>query len=307
MAFVARSALAAAVSEAGGLGVLAAAHCTPADLRAEIRRVRDLTDRPFGVDILFATVHGEGREVEQFTDDVRGWIDVSLDERVPVIVAGLGSPGPLVADAHRLGIAVMALCGNVKQARAHTRSGVDLVIAQGHEAGGHTGRVASMILIPAIVDAVAPVPVVAAGGIADGRGLVAALALGAVGVWMGTRFIATEEAYAHANYKDKIVAIDEEGTVVSRASSGKPCRLIRNNFTRRWEGREGEIEVFPVQFERVGKPAAIQAREQGDVENGSAACGQSAGLIRDVRPAREILETVIGEAEAALSRLGTRG
>jgi enoyl-[acyl-carrier protein] reductase II len=201
----------------------------------------------------------------------------------------------------------MALCGNVKQARAHTRSGVDLVIAQGHEAGGHTGRVASMILIPAIVDAVAPVPVVAAGGIADGRGLVAALALGAVGVWMGTRFIATEEAYAHANYKDKIVAIDEEGTVVSRASSGKPCRLIRNNFTRRWEGREGEIEVFPVQFERVGKPAAIQAREQGDVENGSAACGQSAGLIRDVRPAREILETVIGEAEAALSRLGTRG
>jgi enoyl-[acyl-carrier protein] reductase II len=124
---------------------------------------------------------------------------------------------------------------------------------------------------------------------------------------MGTRFIATEEAYAHANYKDKIVAIDEEGTVVSRASSGKPCRLIRNNFTRRWEGREGEIEVFPVQFERVGKPAAIQAREQGDVENGSAACGQSAGLIRDVRPAREILETVIGEAEAALSRLGTRG
>jgi enoyl-[acyl-carrier protein] reductase II len=116
------------------------------------------------------------------------------------------------------------------------------------------------------------------------------------------RFIATE-AYAHANYKDKIVAIDEEGTVVSRASSGKPCRLIRNNFTRSWEGREAEIQPFPVQFERVGKPSAIRAREQGDVENGSAACGQSAGLIRDVRPAGEIVKALVTEAEAALLRL----
>ena len=306
MAFVARSALVAAVSEAGGLGVLAAAHCTPAELRAEIRKVRDLTDRPFGVDILFATVRGAGAEVEQFTDSVRGWVDVSLDERVPVIVAGLGSPGPLTAEAHRLGIKVMALCGNVKQARDHARSGVDVVIAQGHEAGGHTGRVTGMVLVPAVVDAVAPVPVLAAGGIADGRGLVAALALGAVGVWMGTRFIATREAYAHANYKDKIVAIDEEGTVVSRASSGKPCRLIRNNFTRSWEGREAEIQPFPVQFERVGKPSAIRAREQGDVENGSAACGQSAGLIRDVRPAGEIVKALVTEAEAALLRLDVK-
>ena len=167
MAFVARSALVAAVSEAGGLGVLAAAHCTPAELRAEIRRVRDLTDRPFGVDILFATVRGAGAEVEQFTDSVRGWVDVSLDERVPVIVAGLGSPGPLTAEAHRLGIKVMALCGNVKQARDHARSGVDVVIAQGHEAGGHTGRVTGMVLVPAVVDAVAPVPVLAAGGIVE--------------------------------------------------------------------------------------------------------------------------------------------
>src|SRR5262245_18059129 len=303
MAFVARSALAASVSEAGGLGVLAAAHCTPAELRAEIRRVRDLTDRPFGVDILFATVRGAGAEVEQFTDSVRGWVNVSLDERVPVIVAGLGSPGPLIAEAHRLGIKVMALCGNVKQARDHARTGVDAIIAQGHEAGGHTGRVAGMVLVPAVVDAVAPVPVVAAGGIADGRGLVAALALGAVGVWMGTRFIATQEAYAHANYKDKIVAIDEEGTVVSRASSGKPCRLIRNNFTRHWEGRESEIEPFPVQFERVGKPSSVQAREQGDIENGSAACGQSAGLVRDVRAAGDVVKALVSEAEAALARL----
>ena len=303
MAFVARSGLAAAVSQAGGLGVLAAAHGSPAELRAEIRRVRERTDRPFGVDILFATVKTSGTETDRFTDDVRGWVDVTLEERVPVLVAGLGSPGSVTEDAHRLGIKVMVLCGNVKQARVLVASGVDVVIAQGHEAGGHTGRVAGLVLLPAVVDAVAPVPVVAAGGIADGRGLAAALALGAVGVWMGTRFIASPEAHCHENYRKKVVAIDEEGTVVTRAVSGKPNRQIRNAFTREWEKREAEIQPFPVQFERVGKAAAIRAREDGDIENGSAACGQSAGLIHDVRPAGELIATLVDEASAVLARL----
>ncbi|MBI2205714.1 MAG: nitronate monooxygenase [Candidatus Rokubacteria bacterium] len=303
MAFVARSRLAAAVSEAGGLGVLAAAHASPAELRAEIRRVRDLTDKPFGVDILFATIRAAGSEVERHSDDVRGWTDVALDERVPVIIAGLGNPGPATAEAHRLGIKVMALCGNVKQARAHVANGVDVVIAQGHEAGGHTGRVGGLVLIPAVVEAVAPRPVIAAGGIADGRGLVAALALGADGVWLGTRFIATVEGHGHDNYKQKIVAIDDEGTVISRGSTGKTCRLIRNNFTREWEKRTGEIQPFPIQFERVGKPAAIRAREEGDVENGAAACGQSSALIHDVRPVRDVIEGMVAEAERVLERL----
>jgi enoyl-[acyl-carrier protein] reductase II len=303
MGYVARSELAAAVSQAGGLGVLAAAHNTPAELRAEIRRVREKTDRPFGVDVLFATIRAAGEEADRFTDAVKGWIDVTLDERVPVLIAGLGNPGPVTAEAHRLGIKVMALCGNVKQARDHAANGVDVVIAQGHEAGGHTGRVAGLVLIPAIVDAVAPTPVVAAGGIADGRGLVAALALGAVGIWIGTRFIATPEAHAHENYKRKVVAIDEEGTVVTRASSGKPCRLIRNNFTREWEKREQEIQPFPIQLQRVGWPAVIQAREHGDIENGSAACGQSAGLIRELRAAGAVIESLVAEAEAVRRRL----
>jgi len=197
MGWVARSSLAAAVSTAGGLGVIAAAHGTPEHLRDEIRRVRDLTDKPFGVDVLFATIRAAGDEVEQFTDQVKGWVDVTLEERAPVLVAGLGNPGPVTAQDHKLGMKVMALCGNVKQARDHARNGVDVVIAQGHEAGGHTGRIGGMVLIPAVVDAVSPTPVVAAGGIADGRGVAAALALGAVGVWMGTRFIATHEAYGH--------------------------------------------------------------------------------------------------------------
>jgi len=303
MGYVARSSLAAAVSAAGGLGVVAAAHSTPAELRGEIRRVRDLTDRPFGVDILFAAVRATGEEAERFTDRVKAWVDVTLEERVPVLIAGLGNPGPVTAEAHRLGITVMALCGNVKQARDHAANGVDVVIAQGHEAGGHTGRIGGLVLVAAVADALAPRPVLAAGGIADGRGLVAALALGAQGAWIGTRFIATPEAHAHDNYKRKIVAIDEEGTVVTRAASGKPCRLIRNRFTQSWEGREAEIQPFPVQGERVGHPAALLAREQGDVENGNAPCGQTAGLIREIRPAGEVIGAIVEEAEAVLARL----
>ena len=303
MAFVARSRLAAAVSEAGGLGVLAAAHASPAELRAEIRRVRDTTDKPFGVDILFATIRAAGAEVEHHTDDVKGWTEVALDERVPVLIAGLGNPGPYTAHAHTLGIKVMALCGNVKQARDHAANGVDVIIAQGHEAGGHTGRVGGLVLVPAVIEAVAPRPVIAAGGIADGRGLVAALALGAEGVWLGTRFIATVEGHGHDNYKKKIVEIDEEGTVISKGSSGKPCRLIRNNFTREWEKRAAEIQPFPIQFERVGKPAAIRAREQGDVENGGAACGQSSALIHGVVSVREVIDGMVEEAGRVMARL----
>jgi enoyl-[acyl-carrier protein] reductase II len=303
MGYVARSALAAAVSGAGGLGMVAAANLTPAELRQEIRRVRDLTDRPFGVDILFATVRVAGQEAERFTDAVRAWVDVTLQERVPVLAAGLGNPGPVTADAHRLGMKVMALCGNVKQARDHVANGVDVVVAQGHEAGGHTGRIAGLVLVPAVADAVAPTPVVAAGGIADGRGFAAALALGAVGVWLGSRFIATPEAYCHDRYKKRVLEIDEEGTVVTRAATGKPCRLIRNAFTRSWEGREREIQPFPIQGERVGRAAALLAREQGDLDNGNAPCGQSAGLIRDIRPAGEVVRDLVTQARAVLARL----
>src|SRR5262249_25901838 len=141
MGWVARSSLAAAVSAAGGLGGIAAAHRSPRHLREEIRRVRDQSDRPVGVDVLFATIRAAGDEVEQFTDQVKGWVDVTLEERVPVLVAGLGSPGPVTAEAHRLGMKVMALCGNVKQARDHAQNGVDVVSAQGHEAGGPPGRI----------------------------------------------------------------------------------------------------------------------------------------------------------------------
>ena len=193
----------------------------------------------------------------------------------------------------------MSLCGNIKQARKLEASGVDVIIAQGHEAGGHTGRIGTLTLVPQIVDAVG-VPVLAAGGIADGRGLVAALALGAEGIWMGTRFVASVEAYAHVNYKNKIVEIDEEGTTITRCHSGKPCRLIRNRFTDSWVGRDSEILPFPLQSMRVGFKLAEQARYEGKVEEGGLACGQSAGLIDSIKSAGQIVQDVMAEAAQAL-------
>ena len=303
MGLIARGELAAAVSEAGGLGVIGAGHLTLDELRAEIRLVKSRTNRPFGVDILFAQVPtATDATTVQYTAEIQGQIEIVLDERVPVLIAGLGNPLGAIADAHALGMTVMSVVGNVKQARRVVASGVDAVIAQGHEAGGHTGRIGSVVLVPAVVDAV-DVPVVAAGGFGDGRGLVAALALGAAGVWMGTRFIASAEATAHANYKQKVAEVDEEGTVVTLAHSGKPCRMLRNEFTEYWEDHRAEIHPYPVQFLEVGRPASVRARLEGDVEHGSAPAGQVAGLIREVKSAGQIVRDVMAEAREVLGRL----
>ncbi len=248
MGFVAHAELAAAVSNAGGLGCIGAGTMNDRELREQIRRCRAMTDRPFAVDLLFAEIKADKTEshVVKYAGNVQRLIDVTFEERVPVIASGLGNPAGIIERAHREGVVVMSLCGNVKQARRLEASGIDVIIAQGHEADGHTGRIGTMTLVPQIVDAVR-VPVLAAGGIADGRGLLAAIALGAQGIWMGTRFVASVECYAHVNYKNKIVEIDEEGTTITRCHSGKPCRLVRNKFTDSWVGREAEIEPFPIQ------------------------------------------------------------
>jgi len=215
--------LVAAVSNAGGLGVIGAAMLDPRSLRQEIRKVRDLTDKPFGVDLLLARDWpGQGEMIE-----------VICEERVPVFASGLGNPAPYVEKLHQAGVTVMAVVGNVRHARRVAEGGVAFVIAQGTEGGGHTGRIATMALVPQVVDAVRPTPVLAAGGIADGRGLVAALALGACGVWVGTRFVATREALAHDNYKRKILEASEEATVVTRCFTGKDCRVIKNRYLAR--------------------------------------------------------------------------
>ena len=301
MGFVAHAELAAAVSNAGGLGCIGSGSMGAHELKEQIQRCRDLTDRPFGVDILFAEIKADKSDstVVRYNSNVQKLIDITFEANVPVIVSGLGNPAGIIPQAHRAGVVVMSLCGNVKQARRLEASGVDVIIAQGHEAGGHTGRVGTMALVPEVADAVR-VPVLAAGGIADGRGLIAAIALGAQGVWMGSRFVASIEAFAHSNYKNKIVEIDEEGTTITRCHSGKPCRLIRNKFTDSWVGREAEIKPFPIQSINYGFPLAEKARYEGKIEEGGMACGQSAGLIDSIKPAAQIVREVMDEARAVL-------
>jgi enoyl-[acyl-carrier protein] reductase II len=187
----------------------------------------------------------------------------------------------------------------VRQAQRCARSGVDVIVAQGHEAGGHTGRVPTFVLVPLVADAVAPIPVVAAGGVGDGRGLAAALMLGAQGVLVGTRFIATEEAACHERYKAKVEEIDEEGTLVTRSYTGKPCRVIRNRHTEEWTRREAEIQPFPLQLLAVGERAGA-AIASGDMEHGLAPAGQVAAMIHDRPAAAEIVARLVAEAEVSL-------
>ncbi len=310
MGYVARGELAAAVSEAGGLGMIGAASLNAAGLRDEIRKVKDLTDRPFGVDILFATVGRPALDDETvaFTRDVREQIDVVFEQGVPVLASGLGDPGPVVPIAHEQGMKVMALVGNTRSAARVAASGVDVIVAQGYDGGGHTGRIGTLSLLPAVLDTV-DVPVVAAGGIGDGRGIAAVLAMGAVGVWMGTRFVASEEAYAHENYKQRIVEIDDEGTTVTRCFSGKPCRVIKNDTTQAWESRDLQDQIvrFPRQMrvisEWLGEDPYIAARRKGRIDKGAMAAGQSSALIHDLMPAAKIIARLMAETERALTAL----
>ncbi|MCZ6533698.1 MAG: nitronate monooxygenase [SAR324 cluster bacterium] len=298
---VAMARLASAVSEAGGLGVIGSAFMSPEDLREQIRLVKDHTSAPFGVDILFARTPGSDAASTGYTRQVQDHIEVVFEEGVPVLVSGLGNPVEVVPRAHDAGMTVLSLVGNVRQAKRLAGDGVDFIIASGSDGGGHVGRVGTAALVPAVVDAL-QVPVLAAGGLADGRGLVAALAFGACGVWMGTRFISTVEARGHDNYKQKIVEIDDEGTVISRANSGKPVRMIRNRFTESWEGREADILPFPQQMIEVGQPASVAGRIEGDVENGVLPAGQSSALIHEIKPAGQVVRDIVAEARAVFAR-----
>lgn len=312
MGWVARAELAGAVSAAGGLGVIGAgSSMAPEELAADIRRVREITDKPFGVDILFATItpsasggasERDAAQVVRYTDHVQNMVDVVLEQGVPVLISGLGSPAGVVSAAHERGIYIMSVVGAVRHALKAVGDGVDAVIASGMDGGGHVGQVGTATLIPAVVDAV-DVPVLAGGGLADGRGLAAALALGAQGAWMGTRFIATPESVSHTNFKQRIADTDVSGTTVTRAHSGKPCRLISNDFTRSWEGRERDIKPFPLQILEVGHPASERGRLEGMVDEGVLPAGQSCGMIHEVESAGDIVRRVVNEATQAMARM----
>jgi enoyl-[acyl-carrier protein] reductase II len=295
MGGVSMSALVAAVSNAGGLGVIGAATLDPDGLREEIRKTRALTDKPFAVDLL-----------APIPDHIRPHMRVIFEEKVRIFVAGLAVPHEFIAEMHEHGMKVVVMCGKVRHAIKAEQAGADVVAAQGTEAGGHTGEIGTLALVPQTVDAVS-IPVLAAGGIADGRGVAAALALGAKGVIVGTRFIASEEAAAAPAYRRALVAGNDDSTVRTRCYTGKPARAIRNAYTSDWEGRPQEIQPFPMQImESVQRGVMDYSGRRGDADPDRTfmPAGQGLGLIHDVRPAAEIFRELVREAEHAIARLG---
>jgi NAD(P)H-dependent flavin oxidoreductase YrpB (nitropropane dioxygenase family) len=228
-------------------------------------------------------------------------IQVCIEERVPLFCAGLGNPGFMVEEAHAAGMKVLGITGNSKNARRMSASGVDLIVAQGHEGGGHTGRIGTMALLPQAIDAAAPVPVLAAGGIGDGRGVAAALAMGCVGVWVGTRFLATDEGGALDTNKQKIVQSTDEDTRVSTAYTGKTLRASLNEYHRLWD--ESGLEPLPFPTQIVISSALLWSFvEANKIDYVGGLAGQVSGLIHDIRPAREVLESMVEETVDILTR-----
>lgn len=291
MAWIATAELAAAVSNGGGLGIVAAGGWPAEWVRREIRRTRELTDRPFGLNIMLMSPHAA---------DI---VDLAIDEKVPVVMTGAGNPGPLIPRFNDAGIHVIPVVASVALARRLERAGAAAVIAEGMESGGHIGEITTMVLVPQVADAVS-IPVIAAGGIADGRGLVAALALGAQGVQMGTRFACTTECIAHPNYKERVLQARDRCTVTTGHTLGHPVRALENSFTRRF--LELERQNLPKEeVEKFGVGALRRGLIEGDMENGSLMAGQVAGMIRDVRPAAEIIAGIMAQAEAIIGALGS--
>jgi enoyl-[acyl-carrier protein] reductase II len=288
----------AAVSDAGGFGCLGASVMGHAEMVDEIARTAELTDRPFGVDLLTAA-----------PQDMEAKVRAIADGGATVFVAGLGVPREVIELCHELGLLVVNMCGKVAHAVAAVEAGCDIVVAQGTEAGGHTGQVATMALVPQVVDAVGHlVPVVAAGGIVDGRGLVASLSLGAAGIWVGTRFIASPEARAVPGYKDRILAGADDGTVITRAYTGKTCRVLRTEYAREFDAAGGVAEPFPGQVLKSMNDGANHLggdeRTEGvDPDREFMPAGQGIGAIETLVPAGDMVRQFVAEAEQVLDRV----
>jgi enoyl-[acyl-carrier protein] reductase II len=291
MAWVATAELSAAVSEAGGLGILGGGNAPPDYVRDQIHQTRQLTDKPFGVSISLLSL---------YVDEV---VDLCIEQTVPVMTTGAGNPGPLIPRLKGAGIKVIPVVASVALARRVERMGADAIVAEGMESGGHIGDVATLPLIPQVVDAV-DIPVIAAGGIGDGRGLVAALALGAAGVQMGTRFICTTECIAHDNYKQALVRARDRSTTTTGHSIGHPVRGLRNPVTREFQELEksGITEEEIIEF---GTGKLRLAVEEGDVKQGAVMTGQICGLIYDIRPVRELIESMVAQAQEVIEQLNS--
>lgn len=286
MAWVAESHLASAVSKAGGLGLIAAASAPAEWVREQIREVRKHTNCPFGVNIMMISPNAD--EVAK----------IVVEEKVPVVTTGAGTPEKYMAMWKEAGIKVIPVVASVAMAKRMERCGADAIVAEGTEAGGHIGENTTMVLVPQIADAV-QIPVIAAGGIADGRGMAAAFMLGAEGVQMGTRFVATNEAEVHENYKQCIIRAKDIDSRVTGRATGHPVRALRNKMTTEYIRLEKEGASFE-ELEHLTLGSLRKAVVDGDVKEGSVMAGQIAGLIADIKPCKEAIESIVSQAEALL-------
>lgn len=288
MSWVAEYHLASAVSEAGGLGLIAAGGAPVEWLREQIREAKKRTTKPIGVNIML--MHPQVDEIAR----------VIVEEGVQVVTTGAGSPEKYMDMWKKAGIKVIPVVASVAMAKRMERCGADAIVAEGSEAGGHIGETNTFVLVPQIVDAV-EIPVIAAGGIADGRGMAAAFMLGAEGVQMGTHFVVTKEAQVHQNYKDSIIKAKDIDTKVTGRTTGHPVRCLRNQMTKEYLKKEAEGASLE-ELELLSLGGLKKAVVDGDIQNGSLMAGQSAGLVKDECTCKELIERVVASAEALMGR-----
>ena len=287
MAWVAEYHLAAAVSEAGGIGLIGAASAPPEVVREQIRKTKELTDKPFGVNVML--LNPNAPEVAK----------VVVEEGVKIVTTGAGNPGKFMEMWKQAGVTVIPVVASVAMAKMMERAGADAVVAEGMESGGHIGSQTTMTLVPQVVDAVT-IPVIAAGGIADGRGMAAAMMLGAEGVQMGTRFVVAKESIVHQNYKERIIKAKDIDSEVTGMSTGHPIRVLRNQMTRDYLKLEKEGASFE-ELEQLTLGSLRKAVIEGDAVHGSLMAGQSAGLVKKEQTCQEIIEEVVTDARALLA------
>lgn len=286
MAWVAEHNLAAAVSNAGGLGIIGAASAPPEIVREEVKKCKELTDKPFGVNVMLLNPNA---------DEVA---EIIVEEGVKVVTTGAGSPSKYMKMWKEAGVVVIPVVASVAMAKMMERAGASAVVAEGMESGGHIGSITTMALLPQVVDAVS-IPVIGAGGIADGRGFAAAMMLGAKGVQMGTRFVVADESIVHDNYKDKLVKASDIDSEVTGMSTGHPVRCIRNKMTREYLKLEKEGADF-MELEKLTLGTLRNAVIDGDVVNGTVMAGQIAGLVQKRQSCKEIIEEIMNEADKLL-------
>ena len=292
MAWVATAELAAAVSNGGGLGLIAAGGA-PADVvREQIHKARTLTDKPFGVNIML---------MSPFADEV---MKVVIEEKVAVVATGAGNPGKYMAALKEAGIKVMPVVASVALAKKMEKSGADAIIAEGTEAGGHIGELTTMVLVPQVVDAVS-IPVVAAGGIVDSRGVVASFAFGAEAVQVGTRFLCSTECIAHDNYKQAVIKAKDRDAVVTGRSTGAPVRALKNKLTKEYEKLE-KSGASAEEIEQLGVGGLRKATLEGDVEMGSLMAGQSAAMVKAIEPCADIIKDLFAHVDDVMGGISSK-